>query len=74
MTKESIKQYTHYLAFLRLKNIGIKTDKFPRIINPYVHLEKQSGTEDETSNRVNNFEGTSINYKSPEILSDWDKI
>ena len=36
--------------------------------------EKQAGVQDETSNRSNNFEVTSITYKSPEVLTGWDDI
>ena len=67
MTITSITDYAHFLCDYRLKNIdeepiyGVNT-------NPYKHLEKQAGVSDETSNRSNNFEVTSISYKSPEVL------
>ena len=73
MTITSITDYAHFLCDYRLKNIdeepiyGVNT-------NPYKHLEKQAGVSDETSNRSNNFEVTSITYKSPEILSGWSEL
>ena len=73
MSKRTVEDNAHYLANKRLKDIGLK-QIFPKAKNPYVHLDKQSGTEDESSNRSNNFEVTSIAYKSPEIFNDWDDI
>lgn len=73
MSVRSITDYAHYLANKRLEKIGYKKI-FPEVKNPYSHLEKQAGVDDETSNRTNNFEETSITYKSPEILNDWDSI
>lgn len=70
-TNKSIEEYTYFLGNTRLKNIGFES-LFPKVKNPYKHLEKIAATEDETSNRSNNFEVTSITYKSPEILSGWD--
>ena len=71
--KESIKDNTHYLANKRLKNIGLD-EIFPKVQNPYKHLDKIAGVDDESSNRSNQFEVTSITYKSPEILDGWDDI
>lgn len=73
MNKESITSYAQYLCDYRLKNIG-EEPIYGAKSNPYKHLEKQAGVEDETSNRSNNFEVTSISYKSPEVLSGWDDI
>jgi len=74
MSEKSIIDYTHHLANKRLKDIGFE-QIFPKVkSNPYVHLEKQAGSDDETSNRTNNFEGTSIAYKTPDILSGWEEI
>jgi ribonucleoside-diphosphate reductase beta chain len=73
MSETSIKDNAHYLANKRLEKIGY--DKiFDDVKNPYTHLDKISGVEDETSNRTNNFEATSISYKSPEILNGWDNL
>jgi hypothetical protein len=48
------------------------TSKDYRIVynSGYLNYKKQY----ETSNRSNNFEVTSITYKSPEILNEWDEI
>ena len=42
----------------------------------YIQVESIHYVEvqDETSNRSNNFEVTSITYKSPEVLTGWDDI
>jgi len=72
--KESITDYTHYLANKRLKKIGLD-EIFPQVkTNPYKHLEKIAAVDDESSNRSNQFEVTSITYKSPEIIDGWDDI
>jgi ribonucleotide reductase beta subunit family protein with ferritin-like domain len=73
MNKSSITDYAHYLCDYRLENIG-ENPIYDVKVNPYKHLEKQAGVSDETSNRSNNFEVTSITYKSPEILNGWDEI
>ena len=75
MSEKSITDNVYYLGNKRLKAIGCK-QIFPKTSNPFTHLDKQSGVEDESSNRTNNFEGTSINYKSPEVFNsdDWDDL
>ena len=74
MRSSSIIDYTHYLANKRLKNIGLD-EIFPKVkSNPYKHLEKIAAVDDESSNRSNQFEVTSITYKSPEILDGWDDL
>ena len=73
MSKQSISDYSEYLANRRLKRIGYE-HIFEDKQNPCKHLDKISGVEDETSNRTNNFEATSISYKSPEILDNWDDL
>lgn len=73
MSKNSITEYAYYLGNTRLSSIGL-SEIFPKSKNPYKHLEKIAGDKDETSNRTNNFEGTSITYKSPEILDGWDDL
>jgi ribonucleoside-diphosphate reductase beta chain len=73
MTEQSITDYTYNLANRRLKDIGLD-QIFPKTKNPYVHLEKIAAVDDESSNRSNQFEVTSITYKSPEILDGWEDI
>jgi len=74
MNSKSIVDYTHYLANKRLKDIGMKKIFENIKTNPYAHLEKIAGVDDESSNRSNQFEVTSITYKSPEILDGWDEM
>jgi len=73
ITEQSIEDYTYYIANQRLKDIGLDSI-FDERENPYKHLEKIASIEDETSNRSNQFETTSITYKSPEILDGWEEI
>ena len=73
MTNQTIEDYTNYIANKRLKDIGLK-EIFPKGNNPYKHLEKIAAIEDETSNRNNQFETTSITYKDSSILDGWDEI
>jgi len=73
MTEQSIKDYTYHLANRRLKDIEMKIS-FPENKNPYTHLEMLAGVEDETSNRSNNFEVTSISYKNSSAIEGWDEI
>ena len=74
MSVDSIINYSQYLANLRLKKIGLDPLFTSNCTNPYKHLETLSATEDETTNRTNNFEGTSITYKSPEVIDGWGDI
>ena len=73
MSSQAIEDYAYWLGNKRLKEIKLDPI-FPRTKNPYLHLEKIAAVEDESSNRTNNFEATSITYKSPEILDGWDEI
>ena len=73
MTEESIIDYTYNLANRRLKNIGLE-QIFEKTKDPYIHLEKIASVDDESSNRSNQFEVTSITYKSPEIIEGWDDL
>ena len=73
MNKQSIEDYTYYLANKRLKEIGLEPI-FPNRKNPYKHLEQIASIDDETSNRSNQFEVRSITYKDPSVLDGWDLI
>jgi len=73
MTKKTIEDYTNFIANKRLKDIGLK-EIFPKGNNPYKHLEKIAAIEDESSNRNNQFETTSITYKDSSILDGWDEL
>ena len=73
MSSETIHDYTYYLANRRLKEINMKPI-FPERKNPYKHLEKFASVENENTNVTNNFEKTSINYKSPEVFKGWENL
>ncbi len=74
ITEKSILDYTHYLINDRLDSIG-EEPLCPKVAkNPYKHLEKIAGVEDESSNRSNNFEVTSINYKNISMAKGFDDI
>lgn len=73
ITEQSTTDYVHYLANLRLREIKLEKI-FPKVKNPYTHLDKIAGIEDETSNRGNNFEVTSISYKNKSAIDGWDEI
>lgn len=70
MSSQSIEDFTHFLANRRLKDIKLE-QIFPKTKDPYKHLDMIASVEDETTNRSNNFEVTSISYKNPSILSGW---
>ena len=69
----SPRPYCSHLGNLRLKGIGLD-QIFPKSKNPYAHLELIAGVDDETTNRSNNFEVTSINYKTRDVVDGWDDI
>ena len=73
MSNQSIHDYTHYLANRRLKQIGLEPI-FEKTKDPYKHLHALAGIEDETSNKVNIFEGQSISYRGSSVLSGWGEI
>jgi ribonucleoside-diphosphate reductase beta chain len=73
MNKTTITDYAHFLGNEKLKAIGFE-EIFPKAKNPYKHLEKIAADKDETSNRTNNFEGTSKNYKNPAVIDGWEDI
>ena len=73
ITNQSIEDYSYFIANKRLKDIGME-QIFPKTKNPYIHLEKIAAVDDESSNRSNQFEVTSITYKSPDIFDGWGEI
>ena len=73
MTKNSITEYAYFLANRRLKDIKLE-QIFPKSKNPYKHLDLLAGVEDETTNRANNFEVTSVQYKNASILDGWAEL
>ena len=73
INKDSIHEYTHYIANKRLKAIKMK-DIFEKCKNPYKHLDMLAGVEDETSMKANMFEVQSIAYKQANVLDGWDDL
>ncbi len=73
MNNSAIEEYAWHLGNLRLKLIGLD-EIFPKSKNPYAHLELIAGVDDETTNRSNNFEVTSINYKTKDVVDGWDDL
>jgi len=73
MSKQTIEDYTYYLANERLKAIGL-TPIFPDRENPYKHLDKIAAIEDETDNKVNMFESTSTSYRDPSVFKGWENV
>jgi len=73
ITEDSIEQYAKYLVNVRRKDIKMEL-LFEKVDNPYKHLDLIAGLEDETSNRTNNFEATSIAYKNKSAIEGWDEI
>lgn len=73
MSCQAIEDYTFFLANRRLKDIRLE-QIFDKRKDPYKHLELIASVEDETTNRSNNFEVTSISYKNPSVLSGWGEL
>jgi len=74
MSKDSIKEYTCWLANSRLHDIGLKSIFNAPEVNPYKHLERIASIENEDSVKGNNFETQTLNYKQASILDGWDEI
>ena len=73
MNQAKNKQYLQSLINKRLKQIHA-SPLFDNVKNPYKHLEKEAGIDDETSLRANEFETTAIQYQTPEVFTDWDNV
>ncbi len=74
ITDQSIENYTKDLANKRFRQIGLK-DVYLNVNNPYKHLEKMSGTDDNKDKvKSNFFETTSTNYTAASAITGWDDI
>jgi ribonucleoside-diphosphate reductase beta chain len=73
MNKQSIYEFTHFMGNRRLSDIGLEK-RFEKFKNPYEHLERIGGVEDESSQKENFFETQSIKYKQATILDGWDLL
>ena len=71
ITKQSTKQYTEYLANVRLKAIGLDP-LYDTNENPYKHLERLSDTKSEGHTKANFFESTVTSYVMSSGIDNWD--
>lgn len=73
ISQKTISDYSHYLANMRLRNIGLKP-LYAETKNPYLHLEMLAGIEGESKNSVvdNFFESRVTAYQSG--LSGFDDL
>lgn len=71
ITSESTRQYTQYLANIRLKAIGF-TPIYTGAINPYQHLERFADTSSEASTKGNFFEASVTSYVMSSGVSGWE--
>lgn len=71
ITKQSTKQYTEYLANVRLKAIGLEP-LYENKGNPYKHLERLSDTKSEGHTKANFFESTVTSYVMSSGIDNWD--
>jgi len=74
MSKDSIREYTCWLANSRLRGIGLDDIFIAPEVNPYKHLERIASIENEDSVKGNNFETQTLNYKQASILDGWDEV
>lgn len=72
MSRDTIEDYTYYLANKRLKILGLEPI-FPDRKNPYKHLERIADV-DGGNSKVNFFEATVTSYNQPNVIEDWDEI
>jgi ribonucleoside-diphosphate reductase beta chain len=74
ITDESIEQYTKFLANKRLSQIGLNS-LYENVTNPYRHLEKIAGIEDDNDALKSNFfESTVTAYNMASAIEGWDEI
>lgn len=73
MNENSVRDYTSYIANRRLKSIKMN-EIFPKVKNPYSHLDYMAGVEDETTNKPNVFEVNSTQYKQANAIGGWENI
>jgi ribonucleoside-diphosphate reductase beta chain len=71
ITENSIKQYTEYLADLRLRAIGLPTI-YGEKNNPYKHLEKVADLGSEAGTKANFFEAQVTSYNMSSAVHGWD--
>lgn len=72
ITETSSKNYTRYLANLRLKAIGLNPMYDTDCTNPYGHLEKIADVSNHASSKTNFFESSVTSYNMATNVSGWD--
>jgi ribonucleoside-diphosphate reductase beta chain len=69
ITETSIKQYTEYLADLRLRSIGLK-ELYGQKKNPYKHLDKIADVSNDAGTKANFFE-SQVQYSMSAAVGGW---
>jgi ribonucleoside-diphosphate reductase beta chain len=72
ITENSSKNYTRYLANMRLKAIGLNAMYDTDCENPYKHLENIADVSKEASSKTNFFESSVTSYNMATNVSGWD--
>lgn len=72
ITNNSITQYNHYLANIRLKAIGLD-HLFEDHVNPYKHLEKIADSSSDATTKVNFFDSKPA-YQQSTVLTGWEDL
>lgn len=73
ITSDSIKEYTKYIANIRLRAIGLKP-LYPGAENPYKHLENIADTSKHGNTKANFFESAVTSYTMSSGVSGWDTL
>ena len=70
VSEKSTTQYTHYLANLRLRAIGLPAI-YEDVPNPYSHLERIADVTSHATSKVNFFESTVTSYQMASAVEGW---
>lgn len=73
ITEDTTRDYTHHLANLRLRAIGLQP-MFPDYPNPYRHLASLANVGSNSSKKDNFFETTVTSYNLASAFSGWDEM
>jgi ribonucleoside-diphosphate reductase beta chain len=74
ITETSSKNYTRYLANMRLKAIGLQPMYDTDCDNPYKHLESIADVSKDASSKTNFFESSVTSYNMATNVSGWDSF
>jgi ribonucleoside-diphosphate reductase beta chain len=72
ITETSSKNYTRYLANMRLKAIGLTPMYEDDCSNPYKHLESIADVSKDASSKTNFFESSVTSYNMATNINGWD--